>query len=170
MNKEQEKIIQKLNNWVETCNNYGSIRVKEDNYDSEYVDIEDNEFSNLNFKFIGDTHIQKLEFYPEHLDLGEIGNKSNDPIFKEINENFDIETIDGVLKYLSDNQIKEILTEENYLLWLTDKWFYENKTKQDAKKERKIKIHDILTKLKEINAPGDLILQIWRELFNVKGK
>lgn len=170
MTEEQKTITQKLNNWVETMNNFGSNR-KNDNY--QYIDIYDNEF--IRFYEIAKNHNgyepkDKLKFYPEHFDHKNIGIKSNEVIFKELNEHFDIEMISSVLNYLSDNQIKEILTEENYLLWLTDKWFYENKKKQDGKKVRAIKIHDILTKLKEINAPEDLILQIWRELFNIKSK
>lgn len=170
MTEEQEKIIQKLNNWVETCNKYGSIRTKKD--ENEFVDINDNEFTRFseiakNYNGSAADHLM-LKFYPEHLEMDDVGIKSNDDIFKEINENFNIETIDGILKFLSDDQIKQILNEENYLCWLTDKKFYEFKDKIERRKASVKQMHEILEKLREFQIPDDLILQIWKFAFKMK--
>lgn len=111
--KTKEEIIQELNNWIETVNNFGSKKFNVISYD--WIDWGNNEHSEF-YKITG-IEVNKMKWYPEDSPFKDCGSKpESDVLFKKINMfggEFDL--INQLQKYLSDDELKERLTEETYM-------------------------------------------------------
>ena len=159
--KTKEEIIQELNNWVETQNNYGSIRNFEDKY--EYIDLLNNEFT---AKYdITNNPEDRINVYPEHLDIPDVG-IHDDFLTMRINRQFqyDLEVLNrlGTL-----NELKPYLDQDNYLTILTDHWYAKMKNDRHKKKIELSEKNIIIEKLKG-RVSKELYLQVWKEFFNKK--